>query len=276
MVVTPDSFSGLPEYSDEPSSSSTRVSVSVSGSVSSAATSPISGAGSKLESLNLNLNSLPNVNANANAAGAGEDPNVVILKTFEDSTRRSPTASVRASQISPSSEISDPFCSLSLSPILDSLPSPVLFEDEQHSYIEGCLDQSQHQQQQHQPQQCPDTTLFAHFRHVVWKQLFPHDRGNDTFGLEHGMTLSVDFLEREAALFPPVSDTSILFYIQYYVMVSNYGYSSLTLSWLFQHLVSRTAGQDKMSMLYSIINKLSHLCKSIFGIMKILFLMVSF
>lgn len=119
---------------------------------------------------------------------------MVILKTFEDTTRRS-SSTGKIFQISPSSEISDPFCSLSLSPILDSLPSPVIFEDDHPSYVEGCLDQ---------PSQ--DTTLFAHFRHVVWKQLFPHDRGlDDSFGLEsHGMTLSVDFLEREAAHFPPV------------------------------------------------------------------------
>ncbi|KAJ5217548.1 uncharacterized protein N7469_011173 [Penicillium citrinum] len=173
VVITPDSFSTLPEYSDD----GERSQRGAPESISSTATSPISGSKSDCTTL------------------ISEDPNVVILKTFEDTTRRS-SSTGKILQISPSSEISDPFCSLSLSPILDSLPSPVVFEDDHPSYVEGCLDQ---------PSQ--DTTLFAHFRHVVWKQLFPHDRGlDDSFGLEsHGMTLSVDFLEREAAHFPPLS-----------------------------------------------------------------------
>lgn len=172
VVVTPDSFSALPEYSDDGDRSRSN---GVSESVSSVATSPISGIKSE--------------------AIPSEDPNVVVLKMFEDTTRRS-SSTGRMPRVSPTSEISDPFCSLSLSPILDSLPSPVIFEDENVSILEGCLDQSSQ-----------DTTLFAHFRHVVWKQLFPHDRGlDDSFGLEsHGMTLSVDFLEREAAHFPPLS-----------------------------------------------------------------------
>ncbi|KAJ5973984.1 hypothetical protein N7481_011194 [Penicillium waksmanii] len=178
VVVTPDSFSNLPEYSDDGERSRSN---GAPESVSSVATSPISG-----------------IVKSEGTGIIGEDPNVVILKTFEDTTRRS-SSTGRMAQISPTSEISDPFCSLSLSPILDSLPSPVIFDNDQPSFIvESCLDQ-------HQPSQ--DSTLFAHFRHVVWKQLFPHDRGqDDSFGLEtHGLTLSVDFLEREAAHFPPLS-----------------------------------------------------------------------
>jgi hypothetical protein len=84
---------------------------------------------------------------------------------------------------------------------MDSFPSPVL--DEEHGsssfLLDSCMDHQARQRQQ-------DSTLFAHFRHVVWKQLFPHDRElDDTYGFDrNGMTLSVDFLEREAARFPPV------------------------------------------------------------------------
>ncbi|KAJ5670256.1 transcriptional regulator family: Fungal Specific TF [Penicillium maclennaniae] len=83
-----------------------------------------------------------------------------------------------------------------LDPILATLPPPIKFEDDM-SFLDPYIEQ--HSQ---------DAALFAHFRHVVWKQLFPHDRGqDDSFGLESsGMTLSADFLEREAAHFPPLSD----------------------------------------------------------------------
>ncbi|KAJ5157539.1 uncharacterized protein N7482_008639 [Penicillium canariense] len=175
VVVVPDSFSSLPEYSDEVSE---KFKSTVTESVYSATSSPISGVRSE--------------------SNAGDDPNVVILKTFEDVTRRS-SSTGRISRVSPTSEISDPFCSLSLSPILDSLPSPVIVEDDALSFFDSRLD--------HQAQPTQDATLFAHFRHVVWKQLFPHDRGlEDTYGFErNGMTLSVDFLEREASHFPPLS-----------------------------------------------------------------------
>ncbi|KAJ5611540.1 transcriptional regulator family: Fungal Specific TF [Penicillium herquei] len=170
VVVVPDSFSTLPEYADDlekPMVTSTEVSNSV-------ANSPISG---------------------YKPVNQSNDPNVVILKTFEDATRRSPSSG-RPSRISPTSEISDPFCALSLSPMFDPLPSPDLLEEDRISYLDSCLDQK-----------TQDNTLFAHFRHVVWKQLFPHNREqDDSFGYESsGMTLSVDFLEREAAHFPPLS-----------------------------------------------------------------------
>ncbi|KAJ5142045.1 hypothetical protein N7526_003040 [Penicillium atrosanguineum] len=124
VVVIPDSFSALPEYVDDMSERSR------SEASSSVVNSPISRFKAESE--------------------VGTDPNVVILKTFEDVTRRS-SSNGRTPR---------------------------------------------------------DTALFAHFRHVVWKQLFPHDRGqDDSFGLESsGMTLSADFLEREAAHFPPLSD----------------------------------------------------------------------
>ncbi|KAJ5748069.1 uncharacterized protein N7511_009765 [Penicillium nucicola] len=152
VVMTPDSFSSLPE--------------------SSVANSPTSAAKSE-------------------CSGRSDDPNVVILKTFEDVTRRSPNG--KMSRISPTSEISDPFCALSLSPIMPSLPSPSV-KLENMTYLN--LDQ-----------QSQDSTLFSHFRHVVWRQLFPHDhRLDDSYGSDsHFMTLSVDFLEQEATHFPPLS-----------------------------------------------------------------------
>lgn len=166
--MIPESFSALPEYADD---AAERPKSEPNSSVTDSPTREI-----KTEN------------------DAGNDPNVVILKTFEDVARWS-SSTGRTSRISPTFEISDPFCSLSLSPMLASLPSPVKFEDDDMSFLDPYIEQ--HSQ---------DAALFAHFRHVVWKQLFPHDRGqDDSHGLESsGMTLSVDFLEREAAHFPPV------------------------------------------------------------------------
>lgn len=217
VVVIPDSFSSLPEYADDlekPIVTSTEISSSV-------ASSP--------------TGHMPVHHPN--------DPNVVILKTFEDVARRSPSAG-RTSRISPTSEISDPFCALSLSPILDSLPSPVMLEDDKLSFFDASFDQ-----------ESQDHALFSHFRHVVWKQLFPHDRGqDDSFGYESsGMTLSVDFLEREAALFPPVS-AAVSSNWSYDVLILVL-FSSPTLSWRFRHSVCRTVALARMSTRCSTINK---------------------
>lgn len=167
--MTPDSFSSLPEYADDERPGSNPASEYRS----SAANSPTSVTKSEC---------------------SREDPNVVILKTFEDVNRRSPSNG-KLSKFSPTSEISDPFCNLSLSPIFPSLPSPGI-KVEDLTFLDPRLDQ-----------QSQDSTLFSHFRHVVWRQLFPHDhslddsRGSDS----HFNTLSVDFLEQEATQFPPVS-----------------------------------------------------------------------
>ncbi|KAJ5477234.1 hypothetical protein N7539_007378 [Penicillium diatomitis] len=175
VVMVPESFSSLPEYAEETDDSR------FTGDFSHSATaSP--------------------VRTTRSESDATEDPNVVILRTFEDTTRRS-VSTGRISRISPTSEISDPFCSLSLSPAMDAFPSPVPGEAQGSSSFR-LEPQMTHQDLQKQQ----ELTLFAHFRHVVWKQLFPHDRDmDDTYGFDrNGMTLSVDFLEREAARFPPM------------------------------------------------------------------------
>ncbi|EPS27574.1 hypothetical protein PDE_02517 [Penicillium oxalicum 114-2] len=176
VVMVPESFSSLPEYAEEIEDSKSAGEPSYS-----AATSPI--------------------RTTRSESDLTEDPNVVILRTFEDAARRAMPAG-RSSRVSPTSEISDPFCSLSLSPTMDAFPSPSLGQ-EQGSSSFRLEPQMNHQTLQKQQ----ESTLFAHFRHVVWKQLFPHDRDlDDTYGFDrNGMTLSVDFLEREAARFPPLS-----------------------------------------------------------------------
>ncbi|KAJ5774619.1 hypothetical protein N7457_009515 [Penicillium paradoxum] len=170
VVMTPDSFSSLPEYADDAAEKPR--SNPISDCRKSAAPSP----------------------TRTECKIKREDPNVVILKTFEDVTRRSPSSG-KISRISPSSEISDPFCNLSLSPGFTSLPSPDV-KVEEISFLDPRLDQ-----------QSQDSTLFTHFRHVVWRQLFPHDyRLDDSSGSDkHFMTLSADFLEQEATHFPALS-----------------------------------------------------------------------
>lgn len=169
--MTPDSFSSLSEYADYTIEKA--ISNSTSERRSSAASSPASA-------------------AKGDCSG-GDDPNVVILKTFEDATRRSPFNG-KTLRISPTSEISDPFCNLSLSPNFTSLPSPDV-KVEKITFLDPRLDQ-----------QSQDSTIFSHFRQVVWRQLFPRDhRLDDSCGSDsHFMTLSMDFLEQEATRFPPV------------------------------------------------------------------------
>lgn len=182
VIMVPDSFSSLPDYADD----GERPKSTVTETVYSVTNSPVG----VIKTQN----------------DASDDPNTVILKTFEDVTRRS-SCTGRISRVSPTSESSDPICSLSLSPPLNSFPSPVL--DEEYGspsfIVDSCMD---HQA----PQRLQQSTLYAHFRHVVWKQLFPHDRSLDgTHGFDRsGMTLSVAFLEREAARFPPVRYVTFL------------------------------------------------------------------
>ncbi|KAJ5582756.1 hypothetical protein N7535_001376 [Penicillium sp. DV-2018c] len=177
VVMTPDSFSSLPEYADDSAEKSR--SKPASECRSSATNSPTGG-------------------PNSERSVGSEDPNVVILKTFEDVNRRS-SSNGKLSRVSPTSEISDPFGNLSLSPGFPvALPSPDV-KIEQMTFLDPRLDQ--------QSQQSQDSKLFSHFRHVVWRQLFPHDhRLDDSSGSDsHFMTLSMDFLEQEAIHFPPLS-----------------------------------------------------------------------
>lgn len=173
VVMTPDSFSSLPEYADD----------------------AIEKARSNPSECRSSVASSPTSAAKGDSSVGGEDPNVVILKTFEDATRRSPSNG-KISRISPTSEISDPFCNLSLSPNFTSLPSPDV-KVEEMTFLHPRLDQQSSSQ---------DSTIFSHFRQVVWRQLFPHDhRLDDSSGSDsHFMTLSMDFLEQEATRFPPV------------------------------------------------------------------------
>lgn len=184
VVVVPDSFSTLPEYADD---GTEKTKPRSSGeSQRSADISPLS----------LNLNGLKCENV------SNDDPNLVILKTFEDATRRSSSIG-RISRVSPTSEISDPLCSLSLSPIIVSLPSEGDIEDDIKPQLLGDLHIDPHNDYYNE-----DTMLFAHFRDVVWRQLFPtaHGVGDPHWSEGHGSTLSVDLIEREAAHFPPVSN----------------------------------------------------------------------
>jgi hypothetical protein len=171
--MTPDIFSSLPEYADDTTERSR--SKPASECRSSVTNSP-TGAPYSERSV------------------GGDDPNVVILRTFKDVNRRS-SSNGKLSRISPTSEISDPFGNLTLSPGFTALPSPDV-KIEEMTFLDPRLDQ-----------QSQDSTLFSHFRHVVWRQLFPHDhRLDDSSGSDsHFMTLSMDFLEQEAIHFPPVS-----------------------------------------------------------------------
>lgn len=156
VIVIPDSFSKLPEYAADAAEA-------------------------------VKSDSRPNLDS-------ATDFDVVILETFEDITHRS-ACTGRTSRISPMSEASDPFCSLAVSPVLATLHSPVLAEDDGMSFLNPHNEQPRH-----------DTAPFAHLRHSGWKQPTPNDRGqDDAHGLEScGMTLGVGFLEPGASDFPPV------------------------------------------------------------------------
>jgi hypothetical protein len=175
VVVTPDSFQHLPEYSDDSDVKSIRL-------------SPL-GYGSLVAPIAKSQGSDP--------AGDGvylgngvhhdvENSNVVILRRFEDATRRTTLQWKDSTSPSPpraattSSESSAP---MGEGPI-DFDPSPSLMQ----RAAEGGQ----------------DCSLLYHFRHHVWRQLAQVDSERRAYTSTRPANSGVEVLEHAARFFPPV------------------------------------------------------------------------
>ena len=169
-MVNPDSFLGLPEYTDD-----------------------------SIETLNFQdlflrrgstASSVVSDDRREQRESSRErkDPNVVILSRFEDSSRRPSSANLRTSRQSPISD-GTPCSSPSV-----SVRSPGSAPAEQQ-YVDP-LDQIIQQGGQ-------DAQLLLHFRDVVWKQIQGQSLCHDSSALSPGGP-TVDIFERVAATFRPV------------------------------------------------------------------------
>ena len=170
VVVNPDSFQHLPEYSDDAEAKSLRLSPLRRGSL---AASMASSHGREA----LLVNGVP-----PELTGSGNDPNVVILHRFEDSTRRatiqakeprSPTTLRQSSSNSDQAEVEAPFT-----------PDPT------NSLIFKAANGGD------------DFNLLHQFRNVVWKQLTQIEAEKPE--ITHKEHVSVNVFEHAAAYFPPL------------------------------------------------------------------------
>lgn len=174
VVVNPDSFQHMPEYSDDPDLKSLRL-------------SPLRRA-SLATSLASSLGKEPSLDA----GGLSGDPNIVVLPRFEDTARRA-TAQWR--------DLKSP-----TSPLLPSLKIKVEEEEEEEKEEEGSPAESSSIRRttvtapQHEGQ---DSKYMVQFRNVVWKQLVQAEPAGD--GASASPSSSADVMEEVAANFPPVS-----------------------------------------------------------------------
>lgn len=127
------------------------------------------------------------------------DSNVVIVKRFEDTTRRS-CSSGRSSRLWPDSDIRGSF-----SPATSTTqytPRSTIEEE----YFPAMSDN-------HEPAE--DILLLIHFRTVVWRQLVPVEYGAGQSPALETDSLGPDVFEREATNFPPVREGHSLLSLQF-------------------------------------------------------------
>lgn len=169
VIVNPESFSNLPEYTDDSSS--------VDLNIGHLKIRRGSGTSSTLSQKD-DLHSISEVS----------DPNTVILDTFEDSTHRSPVANWRRARLSPASDITS----------TSTLASPTFFPPEQHGPLTLDPATARYSSQ--------EELLLAHFRDVVWKQLIQGQSSHDLFSpISSPITPGVEIFEDLASTFQPVS-----------------------------------------------------------------------
>jgi hypothetical protein len=166
VVVNPDSFQHMPEYSDDPDVKSLRLSPLRRGSLAASLASSV-GRDSSLD-----------------ASSHSGDPNIVVLPRFEDTARRA-TAQWRDSKVA-------------TSPLLPSLKIKVE-EEEDSSAGSPDIRRTAAVAPQHEGQ---DSKYVVQFRNVVWKQLVQAEP--EDFGVFASASSSADIMEEVAAQFPPV------------------------------------------------------------------------
>jgi hypothetical protein len=168
VVVNPESFSNLPEYTDDSSS--------LDLNIGHLKIRRGSGTSSTLSQKD-DLHSISEVS----------DPNTVILDTFEDSTHRSPVANWRRARLSPASDITS----------ASTLASPTFFPPENYGPLALDPATARYNSQ--------EELLLAHFRDVVWKQLIQGQSSHDLFSpLSSPITPGVEIFEDLASTFQPL------------------------------------------------------------------------
>jgi hypothetical protein len=170
VVVNPDSFQHLPEYSDDAEVKSLRLSPLRRGSL---ATSMASSHGREA----LLADGVP-----PGLTGSGDDPNIVILPRFEDTTRRTTVQSKEPrSPTSPRQSSCN-----SEQPDMETHLTP----DPTNSLIFKAANGGE------------DFGLLQQFRNVVWKQLTQIEAEKPD--VTHHEHLAVNVFEHAAAYFPPL------------------------------------------------------------------------
>ncbi|OKL64333.1 hypothetical protein UA08_00025 [Talaromyces atroroseus] len=166
VIVNPESFSNLPEYSDETSS----VDLSI-GRLKIRRSSGTSSTPSQKDE----LRSIPETN----------DPNTVILDCFEESNHRSPLSHGTRARLSPASDITS----------ASTLASPT-FPPETHSALALNITSTNSSQEE---------LLLIHFRDVVWKQLLQGQSSHYLFSpISSPVTPGVEIFEYLASTFQPL------------------------------------------------------------------------
>lgn len=170
VVVNPESFQDLPEYHDD---------ADVKGLLLSPLRSGSQGAS--------NVGSQGTNSGVDNAHHGTDDPDVVILRRFEDATRRA------TSQLKDSRSTGSPLITRTSSEVSPpKLESHIDF-DSASSFMQLAAEGGQ------------DLNLLHHFRHHVWRHLAPVEHERTAQGSTFPENSGVEVLEHAAGLFPPVS-----------------------------------------------------------------------
>lgn len=176
VIVNPESFSALPEYSDTTDN-----------------TSMSSSPGSDKDNIIKTRNGKRTRRHNRDNSSLTEtgDPNVVILSKFEDSISISSPGHWRTN-MRPSPSRSSTSGSKSSAELVDEVPVQDLVESFNHTFIDTT------------EQYGEDTRLLLHFRRVVWSHLVQTASRCESPAYEVGNAPGSDIFEREAATFHPV------------------------------------------------------------------------
>lgn len=176
VVVNPESFQHLPEYTDDLDVKTLHLSPLRRGSL---AASMASSQGK--ESM---VDGAQQVDGISNRS---EDPDVVILRRFEDATRRAVLQ--RKDSRSPTS----PHLPTTLSEASAPIPSGQVEPDKIRSLMQLAAEGGQ------------DSNLLHHFRNHTWRQLAQVESENRAQSSNHATSSGVEVLEYAARSFPPVS-----------------------------------------------------------------------
>ncbi|KKZ64832.1 hypothetical protein EMCG_09280 [[Emmonsia] crescens] len=176
VIVNPESFSALPEYSDATDNTSM-------------SSSPGSDKDNIIKAKNKKRTRRHN-RGNSSLTETG-DPNVVILSKFEDSISISSPGHWRTN-MRPSPSRSSTSGSKSSAELVDEVPVQDLVESFNHTFIDTT------------EQYGEDTRLLLHFRRVVWSHLVQTASRCESPAYDVGNAPGSDIFEREAATFHPL------------------------------------------------------------------------